>query len=84
MSSLSVGTLTTGQQLIIVTPFWSVCMSTLHRNLSKFSIPKEGIIYCFCLLTALHTAFTIRQMMIVITISGRVFPTGVSTCIRIR
>lgn len=84
MSSLSVGTLTTGQQLIIVTPFWSVCMSTLHRNLSKFSIQKEGIIYCFCLLTALHTAFTIRQMMIVITISGRVFPTGVSTCIRIR
>lgn len=84
MSSLSVGTLTTGQQLIIFTPFWSVCMSTLHRNLSKFSIQKEGIIYCFCLLTALLTAFTIRQIMIVITISGSVFPTGVSTCIRIR
>ena len=84
MSSLSVGTLATGQQSSIVTPLETVCISTLHRNLSKFSIQKEGIIYCFCLLTALLTAFTIRQMMIVITISGSVFPTGVSTCIRIR
>lgn len=84
MSSLSVGTLATGQQSIIVTPLETVYISTLHRNLSKFSIQKEGIIYCFCLLTALLTSFTIRQMMIVITISGSVFPTGVSTCIRIR
>lgn len=84
MSSLSVGTLVTGQQSIIVTPLETVCISTLHRNLSKFSIQKEGIIYCFCLFTALLTAFTIRQMMIVITISSSVFPTGVSTCIRIR
>ena len=49
----------------------------------SFSVQEDRKSY-FCFCTAFITAFTIRQRTIVITISGKVFPTGVSTLISTR